>query len=331
MSLAAHDVLLALAADRAISGSELATRFGVTRAAVWKQIETLRVLGVPISARAGEGYRLLAPIDLLDRREIVAALPSDLRLRIHEIAVHWQIDSTNSELLRRVDAKAPDLAVCLAEVQSHGRGRRGRNWHMPLAGGLALSLRKRFDTSMAALAGLSLAVGVALVRALEDSGFEGIGLKWPNDVYVDGRKLAGILIELGGDALGPCHAVIGIGLNLRLDVRVAERIDQPWIDLASLGTIELPSRNLLAARLLTRLVEVLDQFERAGFASFADAFAQYDVLHGQPVRISTADRQRDGIAVGVDHSGALRVRGNDGEFSVDSGDVSVRQRSEQGA
>ncbi len=324
MSLTAQDVLESLAADRAISGSALADRFGVTRAAIWKQIELLRGLGVSIEAKAGDGYRLAAAVDLLDRSAILGAMSTALQSRIGALDVHWLIDSTNSELMRGQDR--PDLAVCLAEVQSRGRGRRGREWQMPLGGGLALSLRKRFDTSMSSLAGLSLVAGIALVRALEDCGYAGVGLKWPNDVQVDGRKLAGILVELGGDALGPCHAVIGIGINLRLDRQLAQRIDQPWIDLGSLETTPLPSRNLLVARLLARLVEVLDRFAASGFSSFAEAFAQYDVLRGQPVRILIADRHRDGTAIGIDHNGALRVRGDDGEFSVDSGEVSVRSR-----
>lgn len=329
MSLDTQQLLKVLTSDRAVSGSELARRFGVTRAAIWKQIEVLRSLGVPVEAKAGDGYRLGAALDLLDPSTILASMPEYARSRVGALDLHWQIDSTNSELMRQ--AEGPDFAVCIAELQTSGRGRRGRNWHMPLTGGLALSLRKRFDSSMTALAGLSLVAGIALARALEDCGFDGIGLKWPNDVQVDRRKLAGILVELGGDALGPCHAVIGIGINLRLDNEIAQHIDQPWIDLAGLAKDALPTRNRLAARLLVRLIEALDQFTESGFPSFADVFAQYDVLRGQQVRISIANRHRDGMAIGIDAGGALRVRADDGEFSVDSGEVSVRARAENGA
>lgn len=330
MSVSARDLLVALAVDHPSSGSELAARFGVTRAAIWKQIDALRGLGVRIDARAGEGYRLLAPIDLLDRDVIVGAVPAHLRGRLGTLEVHWQIDSTNSALLRIDDSDGHENRACLAELQTRGRGRRGRAWHMPLAGGLALSLRRRFDASMGALAGLSLVVGVALVRALADAGFPGVGLKWPNDLVVDDRKLAGILIELGGDALGPCHAVIGIGLNMRIGDVTPGQIDQPWIDLASITRDRPLSRNLLAAALLARLVESLDRFADAGLAAFTEDYAECDVLRGRMVRILGSVGVREGMALGIDARGRLRVRGDDREFVVDSGEVSVRPQPGDG-
>ncbi len=324
MTINARELLLAIAEDPSTSGSALASRFGVTRAAIWKQVETLRGLGVPIAAKAGDGYRLTSPLDLLDAGRIASELREHSE-RPCPIEVHWQIDSTNSELLRRAQAGVVDPAACFAEVQTAGRGRRGRGWHTPLGGGLAFSLVHSFNSSMSTLAGLSLAVGVGLVRALADFGYTGLGLKWPNDVQVDGRKLAGILIELGGDALGPCHAVIGVGLNLRLDAEADSTINQPWIDLASIASAPLPDRNILAARLLARLLEVLGEFKQVTFAAFVDEFAQYDVLCGQPIRIIDGIEQREGTAVGVDRHGALRVRNANGEFLVDSGEISVRR------
>ena len=324
MTIDPRSLLVALAAQPEISGSTLAARFGVTRAAVWKQIECLRALGVPIEAHAGAGYRLRKSIDLVDAEVIGAALPVATAQRLGRIDVRWQVDSTNSELLRRAQAGDADANTCFAEIQSAGRGRRGRHWVSALGGGLVFSLSRRFESSMAALAGLSLAVGVGVVRALEDFGYSGIGLKWPNDVQHGGRKLAGILVELGGDALGPCHAVIGVGLNLALDEGSAARIDQSWVDLASTCAQPLPERNLLAARLLARLMEILDQFAHFSFSSIAGDFAKYDVLCGQAVRIMSGRDQHDGIAIGVDRLGALRVRAADGEMVVDSGEVSVR-------
>src|SRR5690606_32601872 len=178
----------------------------------------------------GAGYRLAVPFDALDGAAIHAALPPALRLRMAPPALHWQVDSTSSELLRTAASGAPDLACCLAEVQSGGRGRRGRAWRMPLGGGLALSLLKRFDRGMAALSGLSLVAGIATCEALADAGIDAVGLKWLNDLIAEEAKLGGILVELGGDALGPCHAVIGIGLNLRLGDDAIAAIDQPCTD-----------------------------------------------------------------------------------------------------
>lgn len=316
-----------LAGGAAVSGSALAARLGVTRTAVWKQIGRLRELGLAVSAQAGDGYRLDRPVEALDPSRIVAALPADVSPRIGDLAVHWQLDSTSSELLRRVAADPRDRLVCLAELQTQGRGRRGRSWRMPLGGGIALSLLKRFDGGIAALSGLSLVAGAAAVQALADVGIGDVGLKWPNDLVAHGRKLGGILVELGGDAMGPCHAVIGIGLNLRLDEHGSAAIDQPWIDLATLAGGASPSRNLVVASVLARWVDAFDEFAESGFAVFARRYARHDVLRGQPVRVLRADRAEDGIACGIDERGALRVAFGDGERSVDSGEVSVRVRS----
>lgn len=320
-------LLAALAHGEAVSGSDLAARLGVSRAAVWKQIGRLRELGLEIEAQAGRGYRLAAPIEWLDARRIRAALEPAEAARLSDLAVHWQLDSTSSELQRRAAADARDGLACLAEWQDAGRGRRGRVWRTPLGGGLALSLLKRFDDGMAALGGLSLVVGVAAARALSDCSIEGVGLKWPNDLVARGRKLGGILVELGGDSMGPCHAAIGIGLNLRLDASAAAAIDQPWIDLAALAGDRLPSRNRIVARLLARLFEALDRFAVDGFSAFAADYARYDVLQGQAVRVLRADQAQDGIARGVDERGALRVAFADGERCVDSGEVSIRMQA----
>ena len=324
MSIEARDLLMALGEGAASSGSALAQRFGVTRAAIWKQIEQLRSLGVPVVARPGEGYRLVRPISLLDASAISRAMNARRAVGDCPIDLHWQLDSTNSELLRRAPSFKGIATACFSERQSAGRGRRGRSWHMPLGGGLAFSILRRFDSSMASLAGLSLALGVGVVRGLADLGLAGIAIKWPNDIQVQGRKLAGILVELGGDSLGPCHAVIGIGLNVHLDSQASERIDQPWIDVASMST-DPPERNRLAGCLLARVLESLDQFAESGFVAFVDAFAQYDALRGQRVEIRHGGDQREGIAAGVDHAGRLRVRTTGGEILVDSGEVSVRK------
>jgi BirA family biotin operon repressor/biotin-[acetyl-CoA-carboxylase] ligase len=314
-----------LANGRAQSGSALATKLGVTRAAVWKQIERLRERGLGISGEPGSGYRLDAPIDLLDATQIASLLAPHERARLGDLSVHWQLDSTSSELLRRAATDPRDAIACLAEIQSQGRGRRGRAWQTPLAGGIALSLLKRFDGGMVSLAGLSLVVGVAVAQALEDVGLGEVGLKWPNDLVARGAKLAGILVELGGDALGPCHAVIGIGINCRIGARTGAAIDQPWIDLATLSGAAPLSRNAVVARVLARLLAALDRFARDGFAAFADDYARRDVLRGRRVGVLRADGRDEGVVRGVDARGALMVAFADGERAVDSGEVSIRE------
>ena len=319
-------LLAALAQGEPVHAGQLASHLGLTRAAVWKQVQCLRKLGLGISAQPGGGYRSDAPLDLLDAAGLLAELAPATRARLGDLAVHAQLDSTSSELLRRVGSDPRDRLVCLAEVQTRGRGRRGRSWRTPLGGGIALSLLKRFDGAMASLAGLSLVAGVATADALEDCGFPGVGLKWPNDLVADGRKLGGILVELGGDALGPCHAVIGIGINSRLGAHGAA-IDQPWTDLATLGGGTAPARHRVAARVLDRLVAALDTFAAQGFAAFAAAYARRDTLCGHTVRVVTAGAPQDGVARGVDARGALRVALADGERALDAGEVSIRRRA----
>jgi len=313
-----------IADGAACSGNDLANTLGVSRAAVWKQIEHLRERGLAISAVPGQGYRLAAPIDLLDAPAILATMTPAARARLAEIRVHWQLDSTSSELLRRAGTETGAAVVCLAEIQTHGRGRRGRSWHTPVTGGIAMSVLKRFEGGMASLAGLSLVVGIAVAQALEDLGMGGVGLKWPNDLMANGAKLAGILVELGGDAHGPCHAVIGIGINCRLGARADLSIDQPWTDLATLSGGTPPPRNLVVARVLDRLVATLDRFAVDGFAAFSAEYAQRDVVRGHRVSVVRADGRHEGVARDIDVRGALIVAFDDGERSLDSGEVSIR-------
>jgi BirA family transcriptional regulator, biotin operon repressor / biotin---[acetyl-CoA-carboxylase] ligase len=323
MSIQPAALLAELSATRAVSGSDLAQALGVTRAAVWKQVEALRALGAPIQAAAGRGYRLAWPLELLDAGRIRAELDAPSRKRLGDLTVLWQTPSTSDTILRDASEGAPDLSLCIAETQSAGRGRRGRGWQSPLGGNVYFSLLKRFSQGMGALSGLSLVAGVALVQALTDCGVGGIGLKWPNDVLADGRKLAGILVELGGEFLGPCHAVIGIGINLRLADNVS--IDQPAVDLAQLCAGTPPSRNRLIGRLLVRLIAALDRFSSDGFGGFRSDYAQHDLLAGQALRVKTTDAMRDGIAAGIDERGALRVRHGTAVVSYDSAEVSVRR------
>ncbi len=312
-----------LGGGETVSGNELGARLGISRAAVWKQIDRLRELGLDVQAQPGSGYRLIAPFERLDASAIRAGVDPATAARLGRLALHWQLDSTSSELLRRQAEEPRDLQVCVAELQSAGRGRRGRAWRTPLGGGLALSMLKRFERGMAGLAGLSLVAGVAAIEALADVGIAEVGLKWPNDLVAREAKLGGILVELGGDALGPCHAVIGIGINLRLDAGARAAIDQPCIDLATLAGAPV-SRNLLAGRLITRLADALDRFAQTGFADFAGAYARHDILHGRTVQVIRGGVGVAGTARGVDPRGALRVAFADGEQLIDSAEVSLR-------
>lgn len=323
-------LLALLAAGEPLPGAGLAAQAGVTRAAIWKQVEALRTRGVPIEARGAAGYRLPWPLQMLDARQIRDGLPASLAHALGALEVHWELDSTSSELQRRSDT-AKDFSVVLAETQSAGRGRRGREWLSPPGLNLYLSCLKRFESGFAALSGLSLAIGVIVLRALEDLGIDGAGLKWPNDVLavVDGQpagKLAGILVELSGEYQGPCAAIIGIGLNLRMTPALHKQAGQPACDLATLAGGSPPDRNRVAAAVIAALVEGLQQFEREGFAGFVADYARYDLLRDRRLQLSGALDAFEGIGAGVDARGALQVRTPDGKVrQIDSADVTVRR------
>jgi BirA family biotin operon repressor/biotin-[acetyl-CoA-carboxylase] ligase len=328
-------LLAALAGGETLSGAKLAAQAGVTRAAIWKQIEVLRARGVPIEAPGTAGYRLPWPLQMLDATQIRAALPPPTADALGALEVHWELDSTSSELQRR-GSDAKDFSVVMAETQTAGRGRRGREWLSPPGLNLYLSCLKRFDRGFAGLGGLSLAIGVIVLRALEHLGISGAGLKWPNDILATGSessgdgapggKLAGILVELGGEYQGPCAAIIGIGLNLRLTPALREQAGQPACDLAELANGTPPDRNRVATSLIAALVEGLRQFEGEGFAGFVAEYARHDLLLERPLRFSGALGAFDGVGAGVDARGALQVRMADESLRVvDSADVSVRR------
>lgn len=315
-------VLTVLGTGGCRSGPELARRLGISTSTVRRQVAALRAAGLDIHADR-RGYRLAQPVDWLDPAVVAAHLPEPVRSRIGVLENHWRVDSTSSECQRRA-LELPDRSFVFADWQVAGRGRRGREWISPPAVNLQVSCFKRFAGGYAGLSGLSLAAGIAAANALGDCGVVGVGLKWPNDLMHDDAKLGGILVELGGDSAGACHAVIGIGINVRVPESVKRRLARPCADVAGLACATAPSRNALAAALVGRLVEVLDAFEVDGFARFAAAWARHDALAGRRIRVEGARGAFEGIADGVDVRGALRVRCADGVRTVDSANVTVR-------
>lgn len=299
------------------SGQALAQALDLTRAGVWKRIQSLRAAGAPISADRHTGYRLDRPLDLLDLEAIRAQLPATAPMP----ELVWSIDSTQAELLRRGSAQ-PVPAVLLAERQSHGRGRRGRAWQSPLAAHLYLSLALRFDLPLARLAGLSLAVGVSLADSLHAIGYRGVQLKWPNDLQVQGRKLGGVLVDASGELGGPVLVVVGVGINVHMPDSAAGQIDQPWCDLDSLG---LPvSRNAVAARVIGDLLINLARFPAIGLAEVVSRWRALDALYGCSIRVDDGRAPFDAQALGIADDGGLHVLGAGGERVLYAGEVSVR-------
>jgi BirA family biotin operon repressor/biotin-[acetyl-CoA-carboxylase] ligase len=321
---AQHQLIQVLADGRFHSGEDLAAELGVTRAAVWKRLKRLMgQTGLQVHAVRGRGYRLAEPLELFDADQLRAAVPALSNGRLEQLWVLPSVDSTNSYLSRQPPPATGRGLACLAEHQSAGRGRRGRSWVTPYGASLALSLAWRFDLPLATLSGLSLAVGVVLAETLQQFGLRGHQLKWPNDLHLDGRKLAGILVEARGEAHGPALAVVGVGLNLRLAGDQAQAIDQPWIDLASAGLRDV-SRNQLAARLLDTLAAACERYAAEGLASFLPGWQGFDGYHGREVDLVSGERRIQGRYLGIDASGALLLERDGRPQAYHAGEVSLR-------
>ena len=305
-----------------VTGDVLAQDAGLTRAAMWKRIEALREAGVEIDAQAGRGYALRHPLELLDNARIIDALPPFVRAGMASLEVAWSLDSTNSELLRR-ETPAHGIAALLAERQTGGRGRRGKQWTSPLAAHLYLSVARQFGGGLSRLGGLSLVAGVAAAEALHAFGYADVRLKWPNDLVVADHKLGGLLVEGGGEHAGPVRAVIGLGLNVRMPESMAVTIDQAWTDLARLSNAA-PSRNALVAALLSHWVPALEEFDAQGLAPFLPRYARLDALVEREVSIQLGTETQVGTALGIAADGALRVRVDGAEKIFHAGEVSVR-------
>lgn len=319
------NALLSILADGEFhSGEVLGQALGISRAGVWKHLQGLKARGVEIDSVPGKGHRLGAPIELLSEARIRSGLSEMARVRLGGLEVHQQIDSTNSELRRRASTLSPPFA-CFAESQSAGRGRSGRAWLSPFARNLYLSLLWRFDAGPDALSGLSLAVGVAILRTLRRIGVTDAGLKWPNDLLWRGAKFAGTLIEMSGESCGNCNVVIGVGINVRMPQALGGAIDQAWTDLATI-TGTTPSRNRLAGTLLSELIEMLAGFEKTGFAPLLEEWRRHDIMFGRPVTVSTVHGAEGGISRGIDAGGALLVEEGAIIKRYLSGDVSLRAR-----
>jgi BirA family biotin operon repressor/biotin-[acetyl-CoA-carboxylase] ligase len=301
------------------SGETLAAGFGITRAALSKRVERLREWAIEIESRQGLGYRLAAPLERLDADRLARAVP----IRVDVAAV---VDSTNSRLLSA--AADDDPQALFAEMQTAGRGRRGRNWVSPFGANLYLSIAWTWAAWPPELSALSLAIGVAAARALAAHGIADVRLKWPNDLLIDDRKLGGILIEHRGEAGGSCRVVVGIGLNLSMAANQADAVTQAWINLDEARARHgLPpvGRNAFASALLRELHDMLQTFAIDGFSSVAAEWSRFDATRDARVRILNGENVLEGIARGVDASGALLIDADDGRHRIHAGEVSLRR------
>jgi len=315
-----------LADGRLHSGEQLAQALGVSRAAVWKSVARLRMRGIDIEAVARRGYALPVPVELLDEGAIRAVFGGGRSQRLRSFDLQFDVDSTNSRLLAAAPPPYGCADVVLSELQHAGRGRRGRHWIAPFGGSIALSIAWSFSDTSRASPALSLCVGVAIARALERAGARDIGLKWPNDIWFDDRKLGGVLIELRAEASGPAHVVIGVGVNVNLTAGARASIEASGVKVAGVADACAvpPSRNFIAGAIIDAVLSMLAEFEREGFAAFREAWAALDVLRDRPAQVLTGDNVVSGTARGVDAQGALRLERDGRMQKFVSGDVSLR-------
>lgn len=314
------------------SGEALGQAVGVSRAAVWKNLQHLIELGLNVERTKGRGYCLLGGVSLLSSEQIVASPYIGLEvlsggLGTPNIQVKQSIDSTNKYMLECIaEGQDVDRAVCLAEMQTAGRGRRGRAWVSPYASNIYMSIARRFTQGVASMEGLSLAVGVVICDALQALGVDGVSLKWPNDVLYRGKKLGGVLLEISGDLSGDCHVVVGVGLNVAMRESQADAIGQPWVSLAQILDGEAIARNDVAAAMVGRLLPMLETYESAGFAAYRSRWESLNAHQGQAVIIQSGTRGVDGQMLGVTDSGALKLLVDGTEQCFVGGELSLRAK-----
>jgi BirA family transcriptional regulator, biotin operon repressor / biotin---[acetyl-CoA-carboxylase] ligase len=321
-------LLAMLATGEFFSGERLAKRLRISRGGVWKLIRTLQAMGVNVESVPRQGYRLPRAVDLLDRNAILAEMSPQMRELLDALDVLLTVDSTNRYVAEHAANPPGTTHVCVAELQNAGRGRRGRSWIAPFGCGVCMSLGWQFVEAPPTFSALSLAVGVAAVRGLRRLGVEGVGLKWPNDLIWQQRKLGGILIEMRGESAGPAQVVIGIGLNMRMPVAVrlmlAEQQAALISDVHEIMRERTPTRNAVVAMLAEEVIRMLQTFAERGFEPFAEEWRELDTLADAPVRVVSGTETTFGRARGVDLDGTLLVDVEGELRRFASGEVSLR-------
>lgn len=322
--LKGHAALLSIISDGQFhSGQDIATQLDISRAAIWKSIKHLESLGLRIEAVRGRGYRLENQIELLSEKNIKKELSPIARQCCNGLAVLFKTKSTSSYLLNRLSTENSHGNAVFAEYQSNGRGRRGNQWISPLASGVCVSVAWHFDIAPNALGLLSLYMGVATARTLSALGIDNIGLKWPNDIVINDKKLGGVLLELRGEASGPVDVIIGIGVNYELPEFALADIDKEVTDISTLTEKRL-SRNKIASTLLSNIFEILQELQSGTNSSLLDEWRQYDQSVGRSAKLILPGKEIEGILKGVDNQGSLLMIVDGQQKSFTSGEVSLR-------
>ena len=320
------EILEFLADGKFHSGEIMAKHFDVSRVSIWNAIAKAEDVGVKIFSVRGKGYKLQKPISLLNEKIIKNAIGAEGSW--FNIKVLDSVDSTNNYLSKAASSGYPHASVVAANIQTQGKGRRGRQWQSALGESLIFSFLWRFTQGASGLSGLSLAVGVAIIRGLKKINITTALLKWPNDILIfdEGvyKKLAGILIELQGDTDGQSAAIIGVGLNLNISKLQLEKIDQPATDIHNLLSEKIDS-NFFMAIIIKELAQVLATFESEQFKPFKDEWLSYHAFQDKLINITLGNSQIiNGKAIDISDTGALIVSTDEGSKSFASGEVSIR-------
>jgi len=305
------------------SGQVLGRTLSISRTAVWKIIKSFRQYGLNVYSIKGKGHRLSQAIEFIDNDRLLSCMNPEIRRLIRFITIHSEIDSTNEYLLRKSEGTEFHGHVTLAEFQSSGRGRRGNTWISPYGAGICLSIGWHYDPVPDSLALLSLAAGIAVIRTLKEFNINNAGLKWPNDIIWQGRKLGGTLLEMRGESAGPCNIVLGVGVNFAFPGGEVEMIDQPWIDIAGIRK-PLPSRNTLTAALISEIVRVLADFDEKTIPGIIEEWRRYDCMKGRRMTLLLPGESVTGQILGIDNNGSLLMSINNKVRRFNSGEISLR-------
>lgn len=309
--------LISILADAEFhSGEQLGERLGMSRAAINKHIQTLRDWGVDVFTVPGKGYSLPEPIQLLDEEQIARQIEHG------RVTVLPVIDSTNQYLLDRL-SELQSGDACVAEYQQAGRGRRGRKWFSPFGSNLYLSMYWRLEQGPAAAIGLSLVIGIVIAEVLQSLGADKVRVKWPNDLYLQDRKLSGILVELTGKTGDAAQIVSGAGINLMMRRVESDVVNQGWISLQEAG-ISI-DRNQLAACLIKELRAGFKLFENEGLAPYLGRWEKLDNFINRPVKLIIGDKEIFGISRGIDAQGALLLEQEGVIKPWIGGEISLRE------
>lgn len=308
--------LISILADAEFhSGEQLGERLGMSRAAINKHIQTLRDWGIDVFTVPGKGYSLPEPIQLLDEEQI------SRQIEHGRVTVLPVIDSTNQYLLDRL-SELQSGDACVAEYQQAGRGRRGRKWFSPFGSNLYLSMYWRLEQGPAAAIGLSLVIGIVIAEVLQSLGADKVRVKWPNDLYLQDRKLSGILVELTGKTGDAAQIVSGAGINLMMRRVESDVVNQGWISLQEAG-ISI-DRNTLAACLIKELRAGFKLFENEGLAPYLSRWEKLDNFINRPVKLIIGDKEVLGISRGIDAQGALLLEQDGITKPWIGGEISLR-------